>query len=68
MSAKQELLEMILHADDKQLRMLEKLVKLHKYSPGYMAAMEAATPPGEVSPPAEVIIALTDEWAEKEGF
>lgn len=63
-----EALSLIQRADPDKIKTLLKLLKLGVSSPGFMAAFAEATPPGKEHPPAEVINALVNEWAEKEGL
>lgn len=68
MDERQEVINLILAADEDTLQELMKLLKLSTSSPGFIAAFKAATPEGEEFPPNEVIKALVSEWIEKEGF
>lgn len=63
-----EALSLIQQADPDKIKTLLKLLKLVVSSPGFMAAFAKATPPGKEHPPVDVINALVNEWAEKEGL
>lgn len=63
-----EAIALIQRADSDTLGFALKLLKLGASSLGFNAALKAATPSGEEAPPIEVIKALVNEWAKKEGL
>lgn len=63
-----EALALIQRADQDTLDFALKLLKLGKASSGFNMALKTATTPGKEAPPIEVIKALVNEWARKEGL
>lgn len=68
MTKREEFMSLIQSADPNTLDLLLNLLKLGTSSPGFMAALAEATPPGEECPPANVMRNLVNEWAEREGL
>lgn len=66
-NALEEFMELLKGASTDKLVWVHKLLLLYR-CPGFTAALKEATPPGEETPPLDVINALVDEWAEKEGL
>lgn len=63
-----EFAELLKKADAEQIAWIKKCMLLFINSSGFNDAFEKATPPGEECPPADVMKALVNEWAEREGL
>lgn len=68
MTKREEFMSLIQRADPDTMNLLLRLFKLGASSPGFMAALAGATPPGEECPPANVMRNLVNELAEREGL
>lgn len=64
----QEFLEAYKRATPDSQSMAVKILTMGTSSPGFIQAVKEATPPGEEMPPLDVLKALVDEWAEREGL
>lgn len=64
----EEFIYLLTRADADTIAWIEKCLILCSESSGFNAAFKEATPPGGEYPPPDIMKALVNEWAEKEGL